>query len=159
MIILTLHGLDSQLQSFQDSTMNRVHKTGAAKSQTFRSSCGKILKVATLDSLQFSLLESSQSTVTKTRRKRNRSMHVGRKMCFLQKMSKVSFEDFVVEGLMQEGAWGIVYGAKRTSDGLPLALVCPFRSSQLIFCRNFLATPKIAQILWISPMKSGQCLS
>jgi hypothetical protein len=39
------------------------------------------------------------------------------------KMSKVSFEDFLVEGLVQEGAWGKVFSAKRISDGVPLALV------------------------------------
>lgn len=38
-------------------------------------------------------------------------------------MSKVSFEDFVIEGLIQEGAWGQVYAAKRICDGQSLALV------------------------------------
>lgn len=40
-----------------------------------------------------------------------------------QIMSKVSFEDFIIEGLIQEGAWGQVYAAKRIFDGQPLALV------------------------------------
>jgi hypothetical protein len=55
-------------------------------------------------------------------------------------MSKVSFEDFLIEGLVQEGSWGKVFAAKRISDGLPLALVRTTTPQYLIL---------VSEILWL----------
>jgi hypothetical protein len=128
---------------------------------TFKSSSGKMRNVATLDSLHERPGPSPpRTTATEVREKSSRrNIFMGGDV--LQKMSKVSFEDFSVEGLVQEGAWGKVYAAKRASDGLPLALVrviLPHRTISSFF-RNFLVTPKIARTRSISRMKSGQCLN
>lgn len=59
--------------------------------------------------------------------------------------NKVSFEDFLVEGLVQEGAWGKVFGAKRISDGVPLALVWIL----LCFPSNSSLSLSLVEILWV----------
>ncbi len=74
------------------------------------------------------------------------------------RMAKVSFQDFLVEGLVQEGAWGTVYAGKRIADEAALALV-PLSLSLLISLRNFSATRRTGRAQWISPTRSAACFS
>lgn len=68
-------------------------------------------------------------------------------MCF-QEHDETCSDDFVVKGLVQEGAWGKVFAANRATDGQAVALVSIFEIPFHCY-RNFLVTQKIVPTLLI----------